>query len=240
MKGGTEPSPGAPSLQQDIWGVRPGPSGGGALEGTWSLDGWDRKPTRSQPGCVSAETRQSQAFLSSISSLLLVCNCPDPGVWEEVRLRWPDRLGDTLDSGHTCAGVRGTPAIPYSSRFVCRNSACLGAEPRGALPQPPGTPLAPLTALPRVPRPALPRTDAGPPVTRWLAQRMRLWLWLPPRGLCGGECWCPPEHRPQCLSTNLPLWDWPLLTMVMDKCPASRTGAGSLYMCPHQWPSDAG
>lgn len=220
--------------------MRPGPSGGGALEGTWSLDGWDRKPTRSQPGCVSAETRQSQAFLSSISSLLLVCNCPDPGVREEVRLRWPDRLGDTLDSGHTCAGVRGTPAIPYSSRFVCRNSACLGAEPRGALPQPPGTPLAPLTALPRVPRPALPRTDAGPPVTRWLAQRMRLWLWLPPRGLCGGECWCPPEHRPQCLSTNLPLWDWPLLTMVMDKCPASRTGAGSLYMCPHQWPSDAG
>lgn len=33
---------------------------------------------------------------------------------------------------------------------------------------------------------------------------MRLWLWLSPRELCGGEYWCPPEYRPRCLSTNLP------------------------------------
>lgn len=156
----------------------------GSLEGTWSLGGWDRKPTRSQPGCVSAETRQSQAFLSFVSSLLLVCNCPDPRAGEELRLCWPDRLGDTQDSGHTCDRAPGTPAIPSSGCFICRNSVCLGAEPRGALPQPPGTPLTPLTAWPRVPRPALPRTNAGPPDTRWLAQRMRLWLWLLPRGLC--------------------------------------------------------
>ena len=79
MEGGTEPSPEAPSLQQDIWGVRPGLSGEGALEGTWSLGGWDRKPTRSLPGCVSAETRQSWAFLSFVSSLLLSVTAQTPG-----------------------------------------------------------------------------------------------------------------------------------------------------------------
>lgn len=47
-----------------------------------------------------------------------------------------------------------------------------------------------------------------------------------------------PESRPQCLSTSLPPWGWPLLTMVMDKCRVQNRNR-DLCMCPHLWPSDA-
>lgn len=60
-------------------GGAPRPLWRGSPEGTWSLGGWDRKPTRSLPSCVSAETRQSWAFLSFVSSLLLSVTAQTPG-----------------------------------------------------------------------------------------------------------------------------------------------------------------
>lgn len=90
-----------------------------SLEGTWSLEAGTGNPPALSPAACLLRRGSPQAFLSSVSSLLLVCNCPDPRVGEGLRLCWPDRLGDTQDSESHVTGPRGhQPSPPPAVSFA--------------------------------------------------------------------------------------------------------------------------